>query len=282
MALAKQNVKSAPAAPALISLAPDAFTLGLFDDQDGTITDAATCVFDWNGSAPSDTPALALEITDVNGGTHQQYWSLGSGADWEPSENGEGFVAKSGKTSINRSTNLGMLLESMVAEGFPAELLATGNLKCLIGTTAHWLMKKTERTGLIRAAGKENKPSGTLIVSKIHSLPGADTKASPKATAGKTAVVTAAVGGKANGKAVTATKDSATDEIDSVLTSAIIDALGETDPLPKKSLIQIASAAFKGTPNHSKAIARVNSAVFIASLADSGVSTDGAQFSLAG
>jgi hypothetical protein len=279
MALAKAT-STKSASPSLVSMNPDVFTFGLIDDVDIEITDAACATAaqaeNYNADDP-DAPLFLVEMTDVNGAEHKQYYSLGKSEDWAPSAGGEGFIAVSGKTSINATTNLGMFLKSLVENGFPTDILATGNLKSIIGTKCHVLMKQTDRKSLVRPGKDASKPTGVLLVSKIHSLPGADTKTTTKAT-GK---ATAAVGGKANGKAAPATANSGNDEIDTVLVEKLMEALAENDPLPKKALLQLASGAFKGTPLHSKAIARSNNAAFLSSLSDNGINFDGAQFSLA-
>jgi hypothetical protein len=281
MALATRSTQS-NAAPKLVSMNPEQFTFGMIDDVDVEFTDAA-CVTaaqaeNYN-SDDAEAPLFIVEMTDVNGATHNQYYSLGKSEDWAPSAGGEGFVAVSGKTAINATTNLGMFLKSLVESGFPTELLAKGDLTCIKGTKAHVLMKQTERKGLKRGGANTDRPTGVLLVSKIHSLPGTDTKSAAKTTAKPGAVATTkAAGGKPNGAAATT---AASDDIDAVLVEKLIEALGETDPLPKKSLLQLASAAFKGTPQHSKAIARSNAADFLKSLGDSGIGYDGAQFTLA-
>jgi hypothetical protein len=281
MALAKAT-STKSASPTLVSMNPDVFTFGLIDDVDIEITDAACATAQQAENYNSDdaeAPLFLVEMTDVNGSAHNQYYSLGKSEDWAPSAGGEGFIAVSGKTSINATTNLGMFLKSLVENGFPTDILATGNLKSIIGTKCHVLMKQTDRKSLVRPGKDASKPTGVLLVSKIHSLPGADTKTTTKAAgAGKAA---ATVGGKPNGKAAPATAASGNDEIDNVLVEKLMEALAENDPLPKKALLQLASGAFKGTPLHSKAIARSNNAAFLSSLSDNGINFDGAQFSLA-
>jgi hypothetical protein len=279
MALQKASTARSNA-PTLVNMSPDAFTFGLIDDVDVEFTDAACATAaqaeGYNVDDP-DTPLFLVEMTDVNSTTHNQFYSLGKSEDWAPAASGDGFVSVSGKTSINATSNLGMLLKSLVENGFPTDVLATGNLKSIIGTKCHVMMKQTDRKSLVRANRDPNKVTGVLLVSKIHSLPGADTKTAAKG-AGKAA---AAVGGKANGKAAPAAASAANDDIDTVLVEKLTEALAETDPLPKKALLQLASGAFKGTPQHSKAIARSNNAEFLKSLGESGIAFDGAQFSLA-
>jgi hypothetical protein len=285
MALAKQNAKSnTPPPPQYISLSPDDFTQGgLIDDIDVEIIDAASCEWDYNGQQAAG-PALAVQFQDPNGQTHDQYYSAGKAEDWSPSEDGHGFISVSGKTTVNTSSNLAKLFASMVEAGFPKELLASGDVKVIIGTKCHVNQVAQERKGLIRTGKNADRPSTTLLVTKIHSLPGADTK-SPAKAAGKATTTTKAAGGKANGAAAATTAASGNADMDEAIVGALIAALGEADgPLPKKAMVQVVFKAFDADANlkglRNKAIARVNAADFLKSLGDSGITFDGAQISL--
>lgn len=279
MALQKSAVsKATPPQPQRVSLNPDTATQGFLDDVDVEFTDALAVMWDYNGQQP-EGPALCVEMTDVNGGQHIQYYSAGKAEDWGVTEDNTGFTAISGKTGVNAQTNLMKFMESLTAAGFPKETLDQGDVKAIVGTKCHINQVVQERKGLIRTGKNADRPSTLLLVSKIHSLPGADAPAKGVAK-GKAAApaATKAAGGKPNGAAAAT---AAADDIDSVLIAKLTEALAENDPLPKKSLLQIASGAFKGTPQHSKAIARSNSPEFLKSLGESGISYDGAQFSLA-
>jgi len=282
LATAKKNTP----APGLVSMAPDSFTTGMFDDQDGTITDcvAATASQAENYTkAPPDTPLFIAEITDVNGSQHKQYWSLGEAADWQPSDDGKGFIPISGKGGINRTSNLGMFLDSLVQEGYPAESLASGDLTQLIGLKAHFIVKKTDRTIVRRDKDEAPKPTGVLIVNKIHALPGTKSASAPASKA--------AVGGKANGAATTAKTAAAKpadagdfDDVDEILVPAVLEALGDAEGgLEKKQLVKIANTVFNTAENkalRNKAIGRANQPGFMAKLEESGVTVDGARLSL--
>ena len=280
MALQKTaSTKQAPPQPTRVSLNPDTATQGFLDDVDVEFTDALAVMWDYNGQQP-EGPALCVEMTDVNGGQHIQYYSAGKAEDWGVTEDNTGFTAVSGKTGVNSQTNLMKFMDSMVQAGFPKEILDQGDVKAIVGVKAHINQVVQERKGLIRTGKNADRPSTLLLVSKIHSLPGADTASKPATkAAGKPVAGTKAASGKPNGAAAAIT--TAADDIDSVLIAKLMEALAETDPLPKKSLLQLASGAFKGTPQHSKAIARSNSSEFLKSLPESGISFDGAQFSLA-
>jgi hypothetical protein len=284
MAIAQVAKKSNSApVPTRVSLNPDSATQGFLDDVDVEFSDALAVMWDYNGQQP-EGPALCIEMTDVNGGQHVQYYSAGKAEDWGVTEDNTGFTSISGKTGVNAQTNLMKFMESLAAAGFPKDVLDSGNVKDLVGTKVHINQVVQERKGLIRTGKNADRPSTLLLVSKIHSLPGAEGagKSAPKAAAGKSspATSTKAAGGKPNG-AATETKAAAADDIDTTLVAALTEALAENDPLPKKELLKLASAAFKGTPQHSKAIARSNAADFLKSLPDNGINFDGSEFSLA-
>jgi hypothetical protein len=270
-----------------VSFNPDTATSGFLDDVDVEITDAQTCMFDYQGQQP-EQPALCLELTDVNGGEHTQYWTCGKSEDWEPTDDNTGFVAKSGKSGFNKDSNIMHLFSSLLQEGGEAivNILNAGDCKLFIGLKGHVMTKKLVRPGLKREGPNAQKEPTVLVFSKITALPGTDSK---KASAKPAAATKAA--NKPNG-AVAATSDPAAaaadaSDIDTRLTADLLVALTENDgKLPKKNLLQIASAAFKGTPQHSKAIARSNAADFLKQFpkegeSESGILFDGAEFSLA-
>jgi hypothetical protein len=284
MALQKQPSKT-PAAPSYISLSPDDATQGgLIDDIDVVIIDAATCEWDYNGQAAAG-PALAVQFEDRNHVTHDQYYSAGRAEDWAPTPDGCGFQAVSGKTGFNNSTNLMKFFDSLAKEGFPKDLLAAGNVKAIIGTDCHVLQVEQDRKGLVRTGKNADRKSTTLLVSKIHSLPGTDNKkpASATAPAGKS---TAAVGGKANG-AAKATKSTASDEyaeIDPKLIEGLTESLADNGVVPLKDVMKIAVSQFKGTAHNSAAIKRSRDMAFLDQFKGDGyegIKFDGAEFSLA-
>lgn len=276
----------APPKPTRVSMNPDDFQLGGggINDIDVTITDTQTATFDWGGQAALDTPALAIEFTDENGGTHQEYLSLGTAADWAPDEAGEGFVSLSGKTSIVESTNLGRFLKSLTDLDFPKELLADGNLKNLIGTKVHVKREVVERTGLIRTGKNAQKPSTVLLVTKLYSLPEAEssvpTKAAPKSAVGKPAA-SVSTAPKPNGKA----SPVAGDDLDGSIVTALQLHLAETDAaIPAKDIAKVVFKYFKDNAMDAlanKAVARSSKQDFRSALNESGFVYDGSTLGLA-
>lgn len=171
---------------------------GLLDDVDAVIKEMRVVNWDYNGKVPVPVPALkaTLEIDGVDGG-HEQYWSMGKGTDWQPSEDGFSVVAVGKATGITRSSNAGILIESMVNAGFP-ENKVTDDVRCFEGLKAHWTrVSAPKRAG---SAPKAPRADGRvfedtiLTVGSILSLPGEKKKATapPKAAAGSSAPKTTA------------------------------------------------------------------------------------------
>ena len=281
----------APAAVSsgLVSLNPDTFNIGgLIDDIDVEITDALAVEWDYNGQAPL-SPALAVEYTDVNGAAHIQYYGAGKLEDWRAHESGEGFVPVSGKTGFNNSSNVAMLLDSLVKAGFPKDQL-TGNVKVLIGTKCHVLQQVTERKGLIRSGPNANKQTSVLLVTKIHQLP----MSGGGAGVGAGATVHAAQG-KANGAATTPVNaqqpvpaqaaDSGAVDLDSTIQEALLTALGENPVIEKKDIVKVVFQHYTNTgktpQERNKAVIRAGQQDFLKGLADLGISYDGSQIALA-
>jgi hypothetical protein len=304
MAIQKQAAAGTQAPPQekMVSMNPDTFTAGYMDDVDVTISDALTCEFDYNGKAPT-VPALAVEMTDANGGEHVQYYKAGDLKDWAPTKDNCGFTSLSGKTGINKDTNLGKLIASLAAAGFPMEKLDGGNLKMLIGLQCHVIQETRPLTGsmMIRRGKKEgDKPDQVLIVSKINQLPDFDNPVKPKPAA---ATTKAAVGGKPNGQAATGTAKAsaaapagdtvaAVDEevaakITELATEVVVMGeapegftVGEDHVVPKKDFLKMVFATFKAaegsTPAYcNKAVNLAGNQEFLKGLATSGVAYDG-------
>jgi hypothetical protein len=288
---APPSASPAPPKPQRVSGNPDTFVSGgLINDIDVTITDAGTTTWDMNGAVDPSTPFFVAELTDENGNQHTQYWSNGQPADWQPDESGEGFVSPSGKTVLNNSSNFAMLLQSLVDAGFPKEQFDDGNFKVIIGTKCHVIQKTLERQGLIRTGKNASRPSTVLLVSKIYSLPGADTANTPARTTGskvpaKTASTAKPAGGKPNGQAAGATAAIGVDELDEHIVTALKLHLAEAGgPVPAKVIAKAVFEYFNANdmkPSANKAVARSSKQEFRALLNDNGFVYDGSTLALA-
>lgn len=196
--MAGLNKVTAPVKTGGISLAPSTFTQGggLLDDADVEVIDAAFCLWDYNGSVKPDVPALGLSLRRLEGGQpspkdgtesgfddNDQYYSCGSPDAFVPNEDGTGLKPVGDKTSIVNSTNAALLLASMVNCGLPEDVLASGNIKDLVGLRMHVNRMEQPKKGGNKEGfqgGKDpNKKQEVLVCTKIISLPG-ETQAATK------------------------------------------------------------------------------------------------------
>ena len=53
----------------------------------------------------------------------EQFWACGSGKDWNPSADGKRLDSPSNKSGIVKSSNLGMLIESLIGAGLAEDVL---------------------------------------------------------------------------------------------------------------------------------------------------------------
>lgn len=286
IAQAAKKTPAAPPAPARISLNPGSATHGgLIDDVDVEITDAQTAMYDYGGQSDrGEVPVLAVEFTDPNGKAEVQYYSCGKPEDWAPTEDGSGFVTLSGKTGFNDSTNLMRFFLSLTEQGFPADKLDDGDVKVLIGLKCHVNQIQIERKGLVRTGKNADRPPQVLLVTKIHSLPGAKGAAMVQGKANGAAAKTAS--GKTNGAAVAASAAASSDDVDSKITEVLQAALLEESPIAKKDIgktvFKALSAEGLPTAQVNKHVMRSNAADFLKSLAEVGIVFDGKELGLAG
>ncbi|MBI3683434.1 MAG: hypothetical protein HY235_23925 [Acidobacteria bacterium] len=99
---------------------------GVAPDGDYKITEASVVMWDYNGKMPTAICAVKIGVTSLNGeGEYEQYYSVGDG--FVPGKSGKGIEAdpKGGKTSLNKSTNYFLWLDSLVKAGFPPDKLGT-------------------------------------------------------------------------------------------------------------------------------------------------------------
>lgn len=171
-----------------IGLNPDAFTEGqLLDNFTGIIKEARTSLFTYPGTTV-EGPSLKLTIGHGEGNAeiYEQQYSAGRMADFVPTEDGTGFDGVGDKTSLSKSSNVGMLIMSLVNSGFPKALLDVGDFTVLDGTLCHFLREvQPERAGIANpegADGKKKGPRTVLLVSEVKALPGGKPATATKTT----------------------------------------------------------------------------------------------------
>lgn len=199
------------------SMNPNTFTEGggILDDTDGTVVDAKWQIFAYGGKA-QPAPGLFMTIEHDNGGKteeSEQFWSCGSSKDWQPSRDGKSISSPTGKAGFVKSSNVAILISSLVEAGFPEDKLGI-DPTVFVGLNAHWLRKANPDR---KVDGKEG--SSTLCVDAINKLPW---EAKGKA------------GAKAGAKAAADTNDSEFNEaLTDLVMTAITDAGGS---ISKKDL----------------------------------------------
>jgi hypothetical protein len=150
-------------------LNPNSFTEGgtILDDADGTVTEAKWAMYNYGGKA-APAPGLVMSIEHDNGGkmeVSEQFWSCGNARDWMPAKDGKSITSPTGKSGLNKNSNVAILLASAVNAGFPADKLGD-DPSVFVGLKAHWLRVAQDRK---IEGGKE---SSTLTIARIVSLPG--------------------------------------------------------------------------------------------------------------
>jgi len=157
---------------------------GLLDDINATVKEARFEIFDYQGkgnAAPSARFTLSLE----DGSEVSQNWSCGKATDWTPSEDGKTLVAIGRATSLNRQSNVALLLESIVNSGFPEDRIGD-DITIFEGMEAHFVrVPAPERKGLTKRTDAQGNviEQTVLVVDKIIKLPWEKKASAPKGQA---------------------------------------------------------------------------------------------------
>lgn len=158
--------------------AKDVQQAGLLDDCDVEVTDAAWVMWDYNGKAPQENPALKVTVQPESGGDEVElFLSAGSAEHRVPSDDGEQLVKAEGSnaTGLPRGCNAEIFLASLESAGFEMENLDEGFSKALKGLGFHLLrITAPVRKGLTVATedGKKKYENTIPTVQKINYLPG--------------------------------------------------------------------------------------------------------------
>jgi hypothetical protein len=174
-----------------ISLRPsDAQAGGFLDDADVTFAELRFVVWDYMGKA---APAVALRVSmeEADGTRHEQYYSAGDPAKYQPSMDGKTIEPLAGATGLNQNTNVIAFITSIVNAGFPEDKLGE-DVSIFDGMYVHVnQVAQPKRPGLKKAA--DDKEKTYLLVTKILRLPWeavakAPAKGAPKAASSLRAV----------------------------------------------------------------------------------------------
>lgn len=235
-----------------ISLRPsDAVAGGLIDDIDAIITDAKFMMYDYNGTVDPAVPALGIELETKDGGKYEEYLSAGDAKYFVPSGDGKTLTKVGDKDHLTNSCKLMVFMGELVNAGFPEDKLGAGDISVLKGLNAHFQRKADKaRAGLVRTGKNADRQQTTLVVTKIHAMPGEKAAAS---TPNKPVA----------GAPTTASKPAASAPVngisDDLAMNLVIELLGETNPIPKNKISQLAfkkcNAAEKGSEYKTNATA---------------------------
>lgn len=178
---------------AFASLDPENFSTGsgLFDDVDAVVTGAHFTNEPPDGYTADGNPlffVLELQIDGADGPVEQRYSMGGKAGDqFEVSEDGLGLIPAGPHSRLGASSKFGLFMAALKTEGFPIATLGgeDGNMGALVGLRAHFnRIPDPERKGLTQRPGQKEKkyPESTLVVTKIHTLPGEKPATAKKAT----------------------------------------------------------------------------------------------------
>lgn len=234
-----------------VSLRPSSFSVGsgLIDDADVEIVRARFTV-GYGENSSSDATTLLLMLKDGEDVEHAQYYSTGQG--FVPSEDpknpdnsGKEMVPVGDKTSPSGSSNMAILINSLVNAGLPEDLLDSGDISALEGVKGHVnRIPAPKRDNLPKREGKNaDRPQTVLVFTTVSSLPGqapAKTAAKPKpgASQAKPAPAPAKGGGG----------DEVSEDLKEELTGLLLEFVTDT-PITKVKMIQELFKAAKESPN---------------------------------
>ena len=276
------------------------FSAGLFDDIDMTIVDIAFCDWDYNGEIATPVLACAIQFQDKNEETYDHYCSTGDpdrsgNRNFEASGDGAFAIPIGSRAMLGKDSNFGVFMSSLLQAGFPADMLADGSVKHLIGTQVHVLRVPApgSRKGLIRTGRNAEREQTVLTVTKLIALPGAQ-QAKPAKVGRPTQTASAApaasrsglgkgiAASRTNGQAGQATTATASgdNEVDTLAAASLLQVLAEAGgSLVKKEIPPKVLQTLKGNPLKAQVVARVYQDSFLESVA--GIQYDGATVTLA-
>lgn len=261
---------------------------GLKDDFRARVTEAVYVPWDYDGNI--DEPVLAARLTmeelDSDGepvggeeGTVVQHWSAGDLAAFVPSQDGktptdgEGMDAEPGpyalrvgkRAQLNNNTNFAHMITSVIdcgeASGHFTKKELTSSLECLEGLDAHWnRVPQKKRSGLVEAEGEQRRARDVLVVTEVYGYG----EASAPAAKGKAAGKSSATKGGASKASAKADTNGGADDLDGDIEAAIVEALGENDPIKKSKLATLMLKAFADRPKlKGKAVKRCTEDEFL-------------------
>lgn len=163
------------------SLRPSDFSEGggLLDDANVLWKELEFTTFDFNSG--TEKPVLKITMEDLDsdkGDDIVQYFSCGSEEMWQPSDDGReleyiGKPRKDGsEPNINKGTNFGILITSLIEAGYPEDQLET-DCTTMQGLKCHMVrVPAPKRKNSSAFQRDDDRPQTNLIVETIIELPG--------------------------------------------------------------------------------------------------------------
>jgi len=204
---------------------------GLLDDAIVTVVKARTVMFDYKGTQ-DPAPALLLVLQPEDGDPIDQYWTCGKAADWKPSEDGKSMVPIGTARAIVKSSNVGILMMSLVNSGFPGDKL--DDVTNLEGLKGHVIRQDPPES----SGDSDIKRGRTLVFDEIISMPGEGKENKKKRAAPKS-------GGKREGI-----------DVDTLLNDTITEILVDNDEIKKSKIANFVNKSLAGRDDISESVRR--------------------------
>ena len=168
-----------------ISLRPSTYTSGgLVDDVDVTLKELRFMLWDYDGKADADVPALRVTMETEDGEESMQYFSAGRADHFMPTEDGLGLDQVGARTSINESTNFATFMRSLIEVGCD-ESKFDEDISALEGMNVHVRRIPQKERGGFPNTRPDGQPRMVLTVTKINSVPWDEDDAAARPAAAK-------------------------------------------------------------------------------------------------
>lgn len=255
---------------------------GLFDDVDGTIRK-----FQFTKEPPDNyqaegNPIFAVVHFELKGDGPveermvSQSYSLGASAGdgFGVSEDGYGLIPTADGAAVRKDSKFGTFAAALQNEGVPKTVLQAGDFSKLIGLSGHFkrVADKERNFGedkRTRPGQKSKFPPSTLVLVKLHGMPGEAVKTTASATKATAAATTA--------PAAAAPSSSGNVDVDTraqeLLLAVMADAKKAGRTLQRSQITLAVSKAAMSDPNRAVYAKRAGEEAFLTLLAEIGAIT---------
>lgn len=233
-----------------ISLRPSTFAQGggLIDDADVEIVRARFTI-GYGPDSTVDATTLCLTLKDTDDVEHFQYYSCGNG--FVPSETGDDetrgkeLTPVGDKTAPSGSSNMAMVINSLINAGMPEDLLDSGDISAIEGVKGHVnRIPAPKRQGIVRQGKNADREQTVLVFTTVTGLPGE----APKGKAGAAKAKPTATGAAKASKENVAAATEADEELVMELSGYLFEVLAEVGDAGLKK-VALVPKLFKLIPN---------------------------------